>query len=287
VPESFNLAAPIAVITPITEQGNAPLAVSFDASGSYDNDGNILNYHWDFGDDSDNDSLSNTSHTFNAPGDYTVILSVTDNDGLMGTASTVVTVENQVPVAAASAISLSGVAPFTTDFSSAGSFDPDIAHTLSYEWDFGDGNTSTSENPAHLYATAGDFIATLTVTDDVGDSASDTVNISVTADQNTAPLAPSELTATFNVSGKGKARTRTLVLNWVDHSANEDYFIVESCQEIGKGKSKTCAYSDLTSLAADTVSYIPATHKGTFKYKVRAVNSFGFGRSNTVKVRIR
>ncbi len=160
-------------------------------------------------------------------------------------------------------------------------------HTLSYAWDFGDGNTSTSENPSHLYSTAGDFMATLTVTDDLGASATDTVNISITADQNTAPAAPSALTTTFNVSGKGKARTRTLILNWNDNSTNEASFIIESCQESGRGKSKTCDYSDLISLPADTVSYSPIISKGTFKYKVRAVNSFGFGRSNAVKVRIK
>lgn len=286
VPETTNLQAPIAVITPITTQGNAPLAINFDASGSYDNDGNLASYHWNFGDGADS-LLSTTSHTFNAPGDYTISLSVTDNDGLTGNASTVVNVANQTPIAVASATPLSGTAPLTIDFSSAGSFDPDTAHTLSYAWNFGDGNTASSANPSHSYNTAGNFTATLTTTDDLGASASDSVTISVAANPDTAPAAPSALTANLTVTGKGKNKTRSLVLNWVDNSANEDNFVLERCQESGRGKSKSCNYSDLTTLAANTTSYSAAISKGTFKYKVRSVNSFGFARSNEVKVNIK
>jgi len=36
-------------------------------------------------------------------------------------------------------------------------------NAISYAWDFGDGNTSTDENPAHTYATIGDFTVTLTI----------------------------------------------------------------------------------------------------------------------------
>jgi hypothetical protein len=47
----------------------------------------------------------------------------------------------------------------------AGGFQP-----YSYEWDFGDGNTSTESNPRHVYKSAGSYTVTLTVTDDKGNS---------------------------------------------------------------------------------------------------------------------
>jgi PKD repeat protein len=53
------------------------------------------------------------------------------------------------------------------NFRSDGSRDPE-GGTITYFWDFGDGNTSTLQNPQHPYATAGIFLVTLTVTDPVG-----------------------------------------------------------------------------------------------------------------------
>jgi len=52
---------------------------------------------------------------------------------------------------------------------------------FTYGWVFGDGGTSTSQNPAHTYATAGHYTATLTVTDDSRMSANATVSVSVDA----------------------------------------------------------------------------------------------------------
>jgi PKD repeat protein len=49
----------------------------------------------------------------------------------------------------------------------------------SYNWDFGDGTSSVSQNPGHVYSTLGNYVATLTVTDNLSASASATVNISV------------------------------------------------------------------------------------------------------------
>lgn len=51
---------------------------------SYDPDGSIASYSWNFGDQSSADTTANPSHTF-APGTYTVTLTVTDNQGLAST----------------------------------------------------------------------------------------------------------------------------------------------------------------------------------------------------------
>ncbi|MDX1617427.1 MAG: family 16 glycosylhydrolase [Balneolaceae bacterium] len=69
------------------------LTVDFDGSGSSDSDGTISSWDWDFGDGSTG-SGELVSHTYGASGDYTVTLTVTDNDGATGTDSQVVSVSD-------------------------------------------------------------------------------------------------------------------------------------------------------------------------------------------------
>lgn len=66
--------------------------VSFSGTGT-DTDGTIVSYSWDFGDSS---SLTeqNPTHTYAGAGDYTAILTVTDNDGATGSASVAIHVES-------------------------------------------------------------------------------------------------------------------------------------------------------------------------------------------------
>lgn len=87
---------------------------------------------------------------------------------------------NQPPVAAASTSATSGTAPLPVNFSSAGSSDPD-GSIASYRWTFGDGGTSASANPSYTYNAAGNYTATLTVTDNGGLTASSSVNIAVSS----------------------------------------------------------------------------------------------------------
>ena len=267
--------------------GFAPLSVNLDALNSLDSDGSIISYNWNFDDNGATGSNSVTNHVFNKPGDYTVTLTVTDNDGLTGTSSIVVYVNNQLPIAYAAASTLSGNAPVAVSFSSAGSYDPDTSQTLSYSWNFGDGTISSSANPTHEYVNAGTYTSVLTVTDELGATATDSVEIVivVTADPDTAPVAPSALSANLNISGKGKNKTIEVSLSWIDNSDNEDSFVVERCKESGKGKNKVCNFSDLATMPANSTKYSESITSGAYKYRVRARNSFGENISNEVNVR--
>ena len=94
---------------------------------------------------------------------------------------------NQWPVAVASGIPAGGNTPLNVSFSSAGSTDLD-GSVAPYFWDFGDGATSTSANPQHTYTVAGNYVATLKVTDNPGVSTNNTVALEVTApNQNPVP----------------------------------------------------------------------------------------------------
>jgi subtilisin family serine protease len=67
--------------------GTVGTAVNFSSAGSYDPDGQIVSYHWDFGDGATSNQ-ANPSHTYNAAGTYTVTLTVTDDQGATDTKST-------------------------------------------------------------------------------------------------------------------------------------------------------------------------------------------------------
>ncbi|MET1257006.1 PKD domain-containing protein [Aliikangiella maris] len=72
--------------------------------------------------------------------------------------------------------------------SSSGSNDPDGSIT-DYNWNFGDGNSSSQPNPQHTYRQAGSYNIKLTVTDNSGNQASDVASVTVTASNDKAPVA--------------------------------------------------------------------------------------------------
>ena len=80
-----------------------------------------------------------------------------------------------------------GDIPLTVNFSSPGRTDAG-GSIAGYLWDFGDGSTSTDANPAHTYATPGNYVATVTVTDNLGAKSVNTVPLGVTA-PNIPPVA--------------------------------------------------------------------------------------------------
>ena len=67
-------------------QGPAPLAVAFDASSSFDPDGEIVSYSWNFGDGATGSGVTIT-HTYDSPGTYTARLTVTDDRGATDSAT--------------------------------------------------------------------------------------------------------------------------------------------------------------------------------------------------------
>ena len=75
---------PVASFTANPLSGDAPLEVNFDASASSDPDGVIASYEWDFDGDSVVDLVTGSTaamHSYNDPGNYTVTLTVFDDDG--------------------------------------------------------------------------------------------------------------------------------------------------------------------------------------------------------------
>jgi len=94
---------PVASFTRNPSSGEAPLGVSLNASGSYDSDGSITSYVWDFGDGSSGTGVT-ASHTYSNSGTYTARLIVSDNHGATGTVTHSVIVQTPTPTPSPSQI---------------------------------------------------------------------------------------------------------------------------------------------------------------------------------------
>jgi serralysin len=116
---------------------------------------------------------------------------------------------NQLPNAVISATPTSGVGPLTVNFNGSGSNDPD-GSIVSYAWSFGDGGTSTAQNPTRTYSTPGTYVAMLTVTDNRGGTDSETVSIVVTQNpalvMHVGSITMSLLTASSGTSARATVR---------------------------------------------------------------------------------
>ena len=138
--------APIADFTANPTSGNGPLTVDFT-----DNSSNIVtNWSWDFG-DGNTSSSQNPQHVYAAvatPTTYTVQLIASSSFGVSTVTKTnYISVTEPAPIANFSATPLSGFGPLTVDFT-----DNSSNIVANWAWDFGDGNTSSSQNPQHVYA---------------------------------------------------------------------------------------------------------------------------------------
>jgi PKD repeat protein len=90
VPNDINQ-APIASATGTPTTGLAPLPVAFSSTGSFDPDGTVTAYSWDFGDGTSSTAAS-PAKTYAVAGSYTARLSVTDDRGAVGSATVTITV---------------------------------------------------------------------------------------------------------------------------------------------------------------------------------------------------
>ncbi len=141
--------------TPPPISGCAPFSTSFGI-----NDPNITSFAWDFGDGTTS-NLAAPSHTYTTPGTYTVSLQVSDGSicGLSYPVYQQITVEGITPVFQ---VTVDPCPPHTVHFTDT------FSDAVSWLWDFGDGTSSTLQNPVHNYATTNNYHVGLTITTAAG-----------------------------------------------------------------------------------------------------------------------
>ena len=140
--------------------------------------GEIVSWHWDFGDGATAD-LPEPTHRYGAKGTFTVTLTVVDRYGNTASASKELRVVN-IPPTADPGGPYEGFVYEEIVFSAGGSTDPD-GEIVSYIWDFGDGTGGQGIAVVHVYRKPGTYAVCLTVVDDdgAGDTACTVAEITV------------------------------------------------------------------------------------------------------------
>ena len=143
---------PIARFTANPISGVSPLTVQFSDISL----GSPTSWSWTFG-DGGTSSAQNPSHIYTSPGVYSVTLDVSNLYGSRNTTQDI-TVNPSLVYANFSGTPRSGEMPLSVDFADLSTGNPD-----SWLWEFGDGNTSTEQNPSHIYVSDGLYDVALTV----------------------------------------------------------------------------------------------------------------------------
>ena len=129
------------------------LCVSVPIQFSSESNTEISSYSWDFG-DGNTSSEANPAHLFSSAGEYLVQLSVSDTAGCNNLFQDSITIyaEPQPDFQASAQGSICSQKPVVFENTTT------LPTTATFQWDFGDGNTSTEENPEHIYASEGEYI---------------------------------------------------------------------------------------------------------------------------------
>lgn len=154
---------PTAVISATPLFGCEPLTVDF-TDQSTPGSGTITSWLWDFG-DGNTSNQQHPVHTY-ASGIYTVSLQVIDDNGC----EDVAVAPSLIVVSPRPNAAFNAQPEYNCDSTAAIAFSNNSTGVgvLSYQWDFGDGNTSTLEEPVHVYNAYGSYTVQLIVTDASG-----------------------------------------------------------------------------------------------------------------------
>ena len=160
---ALNLASPPPAIqfTASPTNGNVSLSVQFNAP-SYDNAGNPLtHWNWSFG-DGVTSTNQNPTHLYGIAGSFPPGLVATNNlGGTVSATGPAINVLLPTSTVEYTASPTSGTAPLTVQFN-APAIDNAGYAIATWQWDFGDGTTSTNQNPTHVYSLAGSYSPALT-----------------------------------------------------------------------------------------------------------------------------
>jgi PKD repeat protein len=173
---------PIASFTYLPLNPHVGDSILFNASTSYDPDGFIASYNWDFGDgNTTRVSDSIIYYHYEIPGAYNVTLTVVDSGELKNATSKEVTI-TKPPLAAFIYLPLRPRVGQTIVFNASES-KPNGGYIVSYFWDFGDNVTETTGDPivTHFYTAFGSYSVALTIMDSEGETAMAEARITVIA----------------------------------------------------------------------------------------------------------
>ena len=204
---------PVAQFSGTPTSGYEPLTVNFTDEST----NNPTSWSWDFGDGSGTSTAQNPSYTYNTAGTYTVTLTAYNAYGsdVEQKVDFITVTTPPPPVAQFSGSPTSGTVPLTVSFTDQSTNNP-----TSWSWDFGDGGTSTAQNPAYTYNATGTYTVTLTAYNAYGSDVEQKVDYITVSEQGVSEksYATLETPVTGTVSGD---YTATLASDDVRESITE------------------------------------------------------------------
>ncbi|UCD92354.1 MAG: PKD domain-containing protein, partial [Methanobacteriota archaeon] len=206
---------PVAIARPNYQEVNVGQSAWFNGSDSYDPDGWITSYHWNFGDGNE-DWGEYVTHAYSSPGNYTVTLTVTDNSSMTDKDYVTVKVRDNYPVAIALPTSQTVNKGQSAWFNGSDSYDPD-GWIVSYHWNFGDGNEDWGENVSHAYSALGQYTVALTVTDNDNLTDKDYVTVYVVGYPPVADDGPDQVVHVNDLvifNGSGSSDPDGVIIDW-------------------------------------------------------------------------
>ena len=238
--------------------------VSFIDLSQENGGGEIVEWQWDFGDPSsgtDNTStLQNPSHIFSASGSFDVTLIIANINGCTDTVMNSVTVDDAILV---EIISDSD----TLCLGTPASFTGNAPGAVIWNWDFGDGNTSTQQNPEHTYTQTGNFMVTLTAETADGCSNSDTLMVVV------RPNPVSLFTSTSPVCSADSVQ-------FLDWSSTQNGYLQTWIWDMGDGNEFTIESPD-----DPNITYLYA-NPGIFEVVLTVIDNVGCEHSSSQLVQV-
>jgi len=157
---ALTVPAPVASFSATPTSGVAPLTVHFTDTST----NSPTTWNWSFG-DGNYSTQQNPTYIYSVNGTYTVTLNASNSLG-SNTTTMVITVNPTIaPVASFTTSNgvTNGPVGFAVTF-----VDTSTNAPTSWLWNFGDGNTSTQQNPTHIYSTLGKFDVSLTASNSAG-----------------------------------------------------------------------------------------------------------------------
>jgi beta propeller repeat protein/parallel beta-helix repeat protein len=165
---TVNVPAPVANFMANVTSGVQPLTIQFTDTTT----GSPTSWNWTFG-DGNFSVLQNPVHVYASSGTFTVSLNATNAGGSNVSVQTnYITVNGPAPVAGFTSNVTSGTVPFAVQF-----YDTSTGSPVNWSWNFGDGNTSTDQNPVHTFVWPQAFNVVLTVANSGGLTNSSTVQV--------------------------------------------------------------------------------------------------------------
>jgi PKD repeat protein len=234
--------APEASFTADVVLGDPPLTVQFTDTST----GSPTGWSWAFDDGSSPSTTQNPEHIFSSPGEYHVVLTATNGSGSDASDPTTITV-GITPVADFSYAVIGNMVYFTDTSSHV---------PTAWSWSFGDGYTSTAQNPQHRYEDTGTITVTLTASNSTG---SDSQSKDVAIDLFTASIVSTTVSKGINdlmyvcqmeIDGHPPLDSLDFEILMKDHTDTDQLVFMGYCPSprytVQEGKKKTyiTAYSN-------------------------------------------